>query len=681
MPIYKVSLSGRESSMKFSGLDVFSFIGTDSAAGKLYLLAAVLFIIGFFYICAKNKSEWKKPFIVVSIIMQFTYIAWRVLFTIPTGNTIGLVVGILLLCAEILGAFQAAIHRILYLKEPLHAKNILPETLPDVDVLICVYNEPAKVIEKTVAAAVSMQYPKDKLHVYVCDDGRRDVIEQIAKRFGACWVTRSDNAHAKAGNLNNCLSNVAKSEFFLVLDADVVVRSHFLQRTIGCFTSDKIAFVQAPQVFYTPDPFQYNLSFKDSIPNEQDYFMREVQPHRAAYDATLFVGSNGLFRRSCIDEIGLIPTESITEDIATSLVLQSHGYSGVTVDEVLAVGLSAESFADYVTQHERWGRGNIQVLKRYKPLSCKGLTLMQRLLYFDGIIYWFFGLQKIIYILCPIFFLLTGIPIFFSDFYTMALMFVPTFMMSMLMIRLFSYKSRNLSWAHIYETAMAPYMALSATMELLFSLKLKFRVTPKGQSRQKSVFSHKMALPHILLTAASLVALVVGIDKAFADAAYMIPVYALNLFWLAYNLFGLVLNVFVCFEKPRLRNTERLSMDAPVTVHLENGSCYPATAIDMSETGCGLTVYGNKGMFCGLKEKIYLELSKGCAPIPVTLVRADYAKRFVALKYSELSSQQYIDVIQFVFDRQETGYGAFKSAQDKVLKTPKKCRQPIPLKS
>ncbi|MEL7608091.1 MAG: glycosyltransferase [Bacillota bacterium] len=661
--------------MKFSGFDFFSFIGSKSISGKLYLLAVVLFFVVFFYVLAKHSNGWKKLFIVLSIAMQIAYIAWRAFFTLPVGNTIGLIAGILLLCAEMLGAFQAAMHRILYLREPFRAQNILPETLPDVDVLICIYNEPAKVIEKTVAAAVAMQYPKEKLHVYVCDDGRREEIRRIAKRFGAEWVTRPDNAHAKAGNLNNCLKTAAKSEFFLILDADVVVRSHFLQRTIGCFTSDKIAFVQAPQVFYTPDPFQYNLSFNDSIPNEQDYFMREIQPRRAAYDATLFVGSNGLFRRSCIDEIGLIPIESITEDIATSLVLQSHGYSGVTVDEVLAVGLSAESFADYVSQHERWGRGNIQVLKRYKPLTRKGLTLMQRMLYFDGIIYWFFGLQKLVYIVCPILFLLTGIPIFFSDFYTMLLMFVPTFVMSLLMIRMFSYKSRNLGWAHIYETAMAPRMALSAALELLFSFKLKFRVTPKGQSRRKRIFSHKMAFPHILLAMASFAALLLGITKAHHDAAYMIPVYVLNLFWIVYNLYGLVLNIFVCFEKPRFRNSERLSVDAPVTVLSENSDYYPATAIDMSETGCALTVHTDDEMFFLLKRELSLVLRKGAEPIPLTVVRAEYATRFVAFRYRQLNTQQYIDVVQFIFNRQKSGYGAFKNAQDEDARASEECRR------
>ena len=480
-----------------------SLIGVNVSTLKLLVLLGVSLFIVVFYLAAKRYKLVRKPFIVFSILAQIVYILWRILYTVPFGNPIGVAVGIILIAAEALGAFQAAMHRILYLKEPLRAKGEVPpmEALPSVDVLICVYNEPAKIIEKTVAAAVSLAYPKDRLHVYVCDDGKRNEVARIAQKFGAQWVTRPDNSHAKAGNLNNCLKNVARSEFFLVLDADVVVRSQFLMRTIGCFDTDKIAFVQAPQVFYTPDPFQYNLYYRDSIPNEQDYFMREIQPRRAAYDATLFVGSNGLFRRSCIDEIGLIPTESITEDIATSLVLQSHGYSGVTVDEVLAVGLSAESFADYVTQHDRWGRGNIQVLKRYKPLTCKGLSPIQRLLYFDGIIYWFFGLQKIIYIVCPVFYLLTGIPIFYSDILTMMIMYFPTFLLSMLIIRSFAYKNRNLSWANIYETAMAPYLAVSAVMELLFSLRMKFNVTPKGQSREKRIFSFKVALPHILLAA------------------------------------------------------------------------------------------------------------------------------------------------------------------------------------
>ncbi len=638
---------------------IFHYEWDGTLAAKMLVILDIVVLCWTVYLLTRRIQVFRKPFVIFTMITQVIYIAWRVLFTLPHGSTEGMIMAVLLLLAEALGAFQAITHRMLYLRDPLRMESRLPayEELPSVDVLICTYNEPAKVIEKTVAAAAALSYPLDRLHIFVCDDGRRLEIKQIAEKYGARWVTRPDNQHAKAGNLNNCLRTVSNAKYFLILDADVVVRSCFLERTMGYFYNPKVAFVQAPQVFYTPDPFQHNLKLRERIPNEQDYFMREIQPRRAAYNATLFVGSNGVFRRSHIDEIGLIPTESITEDIATSLLLESKGFSGVTVDEVLAVGLSAESFADYVTQHERWGRGNIQVLKKYKPLTRKGLSFMQRLLYLDGILYWLFGFQKMIYIIGPIFFLLTGIPIFRSDLFSMLLFFVPTYTLSLTTFKLFSYRNRTMQWAHIYEVAMAPYMAISALLELLFSFRLKFKVTPKGQSRHRTSFSLRTATPHIILTALSAAALVAGTIKLKTDAAYMIPVYLLNLFWLLYNAWSLVVNVAVCFERPRLRSSERLHVNGTVRVISEEGIAFFARLSDMSEGGCRMYVDIDEDRLDTLKSvRLYLP---DMAPIWASIVRVDKQSKSLGVRFNQLTSAEYQAVVRFMFDQQRKGYGAF----------------------
>ena len=630
---------------------------------QLLVVLDIVVLCWMAYFLTSRIYALKKPFVIVTMVSQVVYIAWRILFTLPFENAAGAVMAVLLLLAEALGAFQAITHRMLYLRDPLRKENRLPpyDELPSVDVLICTYNEPSKVIEKTVAAAVALAYPQDRLRVFVCDDGRRLEVKKIAEKYGARWITRPDNKHAKAGNLNNCLQTASNAEYFLILDADVVVRSCFLEHTMGYFYDPKVAFVQAPQVFYTPDPFQHNLKLKEKIPNEQDYFMREIQPRRAAYNATLFVGSNGVFRRSSIDEIGLIPTESITEDIATSLLLEAKGYSGVTVDEVLAVGLSAESFADYVTQHERWGRGNIQVLKKYKPLTRKGLSFVQRLLYLDGILYWLFGLQKMIFIIAPVFFLLTGIPIFKASFFSMMLFFLPTYTLSLTTFRLFSYRNRTIQWAHIYEVAMAPYMAISAFLELFFSFRIKFKVTPKGQSREKAGFSLRTALPHIVLTLLSLAALIVGVTKLRTDSVYMVPIYILNLFWLLYNGWSLIVNIAVCFEQPRLRASERLRVSGMVRVISEEGIAFFAKIVDMSEGGCQLRVDIDEDCIDTLKLiKIYIS---DISPVCGTTVRTDRKNKTLGVKFEQLTAAEYQEIVRFVFDQQNKGYGAFKKAK------------------
>ena len=145
--------------------------------------------------------------------------------------------------------------------------------------------------------------------------------------------------HAKAGNLDNALSH-SKSPDILTLDADMIPISDFLISVIPYFFQEKknIGFVQTPQSFYNPDLFQYNLSAEESIPNEQDYFFRTIQLCRNGLNSVIYAGSNTILSRKALEEIGGFYTDSITEDIATGLLIQDKGYQCYAIDEVHASG-------------------------------------------------------------------------------------------------------------------------------------------------------------------------------------------------------------------------------------------------------------------------------------------------------------------------------------------------------
>jgi cellulose synthase (UDP-forming) len=633
------------------------------ATKMLALAGIILFIVVFAFFVRRNR-KLLKYFIAFAILIQFVYIIWRLLFTIPTQNGIGLFFGILMFAAELLALVQSTTHRLMFIKDYKPEIKTLQDLkeLPTVDILIATYNEPVSILRNTVAAAVSQNYPKDKFKVFICDDGRRDEVRQLAEEYGAIWSIRDEHLHAKAGNLNNCLKNYASGELFMVLDADMISKSSFLEKTVGYFCDPAMSLVQAPQVFYNPDPFQNNLQLYDNIPNEQDFFMREVEMRRSMFNAVLNVGTNAVFRRSAIDQIGLIPVGTITEDMATSMLLQSRGFKTTFVNETLAMGLSPDIFSDYVTQRDRWCRGNIQVLKKWNPLTLPGLSFMQRLIYFDGVLYWFFGLQKIIYNIGPILFLLTGIAIYFSDIFTMLLFFVPTYYVSSIIFTLFDHKSRTYTWAHIYETALAPYLALSALTELIFSSKIKFSVTPKGAAANKTHFAAKIATPHLILAGVSIVALGFGIYKMLTDVNYMIPVYLVNLFWLLYNLLGVFAAIFVCVEIQRFRSAERFSIKDNLKIVLAGGQEVPVELVDISILGCAvepLTPIEEPDSHVGSDIRIIFD-SKIFELSGVFFRSRSWGKKII-INFKPLTPAQNTSLINYIFDRQQNGYGSFIS--------------------
>ena len=216
--------------------------------------------------------------------------------------------------------------------------------------------------------------------------------------------------------------------------------------------------------------------------------------------------------------------------MATGMLIQSKGYSTVFVREVLCTGLSVESFSDMIKQRERWCRGNIQVTKKWNPLTIKGLTLAQRIIYTDGLIYWFSGIQKMIYLLCPLIYLIFGTVILQASISNLLLFWFPSYLASLLSYRVLAKESRSLTWSHIYEVAMAPFLAMAALMEAIFSKPIPFRVTPKGLNAKKTTFALRTSIPYDILLALTILGWVVA-GKQIANGIGNADSLMLNFAW------------------------------------------------------------------------------------------------------------------------------------------------------
>ena len=82
---------------------------------------------------------------------------------------------------------------------------------------------------------------------------------------------------------------------------------------------------KTPQSFYNPDLFQFNFYSEKRIPNEQDFFFREINVGRNRANAPIYAGSNTLISREALDEVGGIATGTITEDFETGIKIQAKG--------------------------------------------------------------------------------------------------------------------------------------------------------------------------------------------------------------------------------------------------------------------------------------------------------------------------------------------------------------------
>lgn len=626
----------------------------------MYTFIAILVLLLSYFI-SQRKNEYRKYLIYTTAFISCAYILWRIT-TIPVNNGfISFILGIVLFLAELIGLISFIDFIFLFTRKYELKKKTLEDydfgQIPSIDVLICTYNEPLNLLKKTIIGCVNLEYPLDKINIYVCDDGKRDTLKQLCSKYQVNYITRNNNEGAKAGNINNALKQT-NGDLFTVLDADMIPKKEFLLKTVGYFSNDNLAFVQVPQVYYNKDPYQHNL--KKNISNEQDFFMRDVQEARASINAVLHVGTNALFRRSFVNEIGGYPTCSITEDMAIGMLLQSKGYDSILVNEELVLGLSATTFPELVKQRDRWCRGNLQVLKHFNPISTKGLTLGQKIAYLDGAIYWFSNLQKIIYLLCPIVFLLTQKLIIDCEIKELFSMYVPYILGQIIIFNVLSPGSRKLRWAHYYEVAMAPHLTLSIIKELL-GLKINFNVTSKDNNQYKKQLYFKVMLPHIIIVILTLIAWIIS-TKLFISYQIDSGAYILNMIWSIYNLLGLLVCICISYQQPVY--PDRVKVKDHITVKCKMDSItFNASILDISESGIALIINKKDIIKNEISNNIMTLIINNIA-IPCEIVKLE--DNVLKLRYCNANAEQMKIIMDIFIKNMQPYYNVNKKQHYKI---------------
>lgn len=282
-----------------------------------------------------------------------------------------------------------------------------PPRLPDparrpgkpgaVDVLIPVYNEPVDVVEPTVRAAASLD---GSPAVWLLDDGRRDELAALAARHGIGYLRRADREGAKAGNLNRALA-VTERPLVAVFDCDHVPRRDFLARTVPLFDRADVAFVQTPQHYANTGTSRV----AEAAWAQQAFFFGPIARAKDNSGAMFCCGTNVVFRREALTDVGGFPEDSITEDFLLSVRLHERGWTGRYIPEILASGLAPEDYPSYASQQRRWARGCLAAI----PAVLRArLPLGLRLQYLWSSSFFLTGWTILVYLLLPLIRITTG---------------------------------------------------------------------------------------------------------------------------------------------------------------------------------------------------------------------------------------------------------------------------------
>ncbi len=546
-----------------------------------------------------RENNWARTgAIALCLFMSWRYLLWRVGYTLPPpGLTLDFAAGAVFMLVEALAMIGGSLSLMFLMR----TRDRTPEVernlswlrslrhAPKVDVLICTYNEDETIMERTILGALAINYPNYRL--WVCDDGRRDWLKALCDRHGCGYITRPDNAHAKAGNINNALRHLAslpeQPEFISILDADFLPKAPFLTRTLALMRDADVALVQTPQHFFNADPIQSSLSLARVWPDEQRYFFDIVLAAKDAWGCAFCCGTSSLIRFAPLMAIGGFPTDSVTEDYLLTLRLKERGYRTVYLNEILSVGLAPEGLREYNGQRSRWALGFMQICTgASSPLRFgNGLSFMDRLSLIETFLHWTMSFSfRFLALIIPAIYLLFGIQAVHANVGDAVSYFAPYFV-AQVAIAIWISRGRLLPiMSDLSQLLCAGAILKSVAVGLTKRQGHAFKVTAKGRARAATSGEWRLLasfLFFLTLTSAGILwAYVLDDTRPLADAG------ALALFWSWYNIALLVLACLVAVEVSGVRD-DRFSVNRVGGVSWEGGSSLSRVA-EISESGMRL---------------------------------------------------------------------------------------------
>lgn len=590
----------------------------------------------------------------LSCVASLRYMYWRITSTLGFENAWDTFFGYGLLLAEIY-ALMVLLLSYFQCVWPLRRQPVLMATptdeWPTVDVYIPTFNEPLSVVRPTILTSLSLDWPAEKLRIYVLDDGRRDEFRAYCEEVGVGYITRDNNRHAKAGNLNHAMT-LTDGEYIAIFDCDHIPTRSFLQISMGWFMRDpQLAMLQTPHVFFSPDPLEKNLDTFHDVPNEGQLFYGLTQDGNDLWNAAFFCGSCAVLRRSALDDIDGIATESVTEDALTALKLNEVGYNTAYLALPQAAGLATENLSRHIGQRIRWARGMTQILRRYNPLLRRGLNLAQRICYSSAVLHFFYGLPRLVFLTGSLAYLFFGARVFQASALMVAAYVIPHIMLAYITNNRVQGRFRHSFWNDVYETVLAWYIFRPTLSTLLFPDRATFTVTAKGATTHEGYFDWVLARPYIILLLLNVAGVISGLVQMALhwDDTTLVLTVILNLVWTVHNVVVVSASVAVAGEKSQLRSTPRVDAHYPATLRLPTGHRLSCTLINFSQDGLGLKTNSPLSLQPGEQVRFTLFRDGIEAEFPAT-VAAVHGQR-LGLKLEHLTLEQQVEFARFTFAR------------------------------
>ncbi|MDM7854499.1 glycosyltransferase [Cellulomonas alba] len=263
-----------------------------------------------------------------------------------------------------------------YLLVPVHAfRNHLGKAaphLPRVVVVVPAWNE-AAVLGASIDRLMALEYPAERLRVYVVDDASTDDTPTVVGGKAAQYpgrvvhLRRDQGGQGKAHTLNHGIRHALADDWMealLIMDADVIYRPDSLRRMTRHLADPDVGAVTAfiREGSARPGPVSRFIGY--------EYVTAQAAARRAQNvlgAMACLAGGAQLHSRANLEAVGgAIDTTTLAEDTFTTFLTQLDGRSVVFDGDAVVLAEEPDSVRALWKQRVRWARGNVQITRVFR---------------------------------------------------------------------------------------------------------------------------------------------------------------------------------------------------------------------------------------------------------------------------------------------------------------------------
>jgi cellulose synthase (UDP-forming) len=595
-------------------------------------------------------------------VLAVRYMVWRTLVTLNFAHGVSATFSIVFYLSEMIwiSSYLLYLAQTTWTKEEHRSREanvymqdvVAGRYLPSVDVFVPTYKEPEYIVRRTVIGCQEMEYPNKT--IYILDDTRRPHIRALAEELGCEYITRPDNTHAKAGNLNNALKQTS-GELITIMDADFVPFRNFLTRTVGFFQNSGIDLVQTPQHYYNPDYHTRNLGVDHRLPNDMEHFFGHVQSGRDAGNSVICCGTSYVVRRNALEAIGGYYTRCCVEDYQTSIRLLTQGFRLIYLNEVLSTGESTRTFADFIDQRLRWLQGNLQVYfcGDELPIWSK-LNWWQKSYHITLLLFSFNPLIRLITLTVPLLSLFLGSSPMVASVEEYLYYAIPFTLMYAAGFTWGTDYRLSGFWNEVYETIFC-FPALQRIWLVLRNPFAKASTaTRKGVKATRKNYNFHLTRPLVILVGLTIFGLCLHYGGywlgIWPHEQYEYQGKGVLIFWVFYNLVIMLASILSGIDQPVRRVTDRFPLRTACKLTVGT-HVYWGHTTDLSEQGANVTLTTDKFMFVTGNHPVTLEFLEHGFSVEAEVVRTSVKDQanVIALTFPDVNLEQNRSLISMLY--------------------------------